>query len=194
MLTTTIFGLKKPQTSDAPSALRTAISDNADLLDAALVARTTRWERLAVFSGRLGVASTRQYFVAGQPKGTGTLDSTSGSFNSQLHTIHVDHDGPAGLTGKLRLRFHWSTSATAPGVALTLAIFDASGTVLPGSGYTFTPSGATSSPASSSRETICSLPVPGSHDEAIIPAVTPAAATAAGSTVDFVVFIDRSYA
>lgn len=36
MLTTSIFGLKKPQTSDAPSALRTAIGDNADLLEALL--------------------------------------------------------------------------------------------------------------------------------------------------------------
>lgn len=33
MLTTTTFGLKKPQTTDARTALRTAISDNADTLE-----------------------------------------------------------------------------------------------------------------------------------------------------------------
>lgn len=36
MLLTSIFSLKKPQTSDAPSALRTAISDNADNLETLL--------------------------------------------------------------------------------------------------------------------------------------------------------------
>lgn len=39
MLTTTVLGLKKPQTSDQKTALRTSIGDNADILETLLGAR-----------------------------------------------------------------------------------------------------------------------------------------------------------
>lgn len=186
MLTTTVFGFKKPQTSDAPSALRTAIGDNADRTEQLL----NRWERFAIFSGRLGAAlSTRQYFVAGPPSGNGAAVATAAGFNQPLNTVHITSQA-AGTTTRLRMRFHWLTGATGPGVALTVGLYDAAGILVSGSDITFTPASGSLQYATSSRETIFDLLAwPGQN--AIIPAVTPASATAGSSTIDFVVFIDR---
>lgn len=69
MLTTTRFGLNKPQTTDARSALRTALTTNADLLETALDLVTpttvTALPTTSLFDGKLVYLQTTAMAAVG---------------------------------------------------------------------------------------------------------------------------------